>query len=353
MAVELNRILAQAVNRRIMELIDENFQRLAGVIEKVDDLENQVAQIWTGAFYSGESSQPYTGAGSTGAGERWFREIALGNTSEDYTNWQPFATCDGYDIWKYDPSNYSHDARNNLYLDDRPLELRGLATADALTEFDSVQTYDGSDFTDVSTEAASRYGAAFDMLTSTSDYVYIGDATTFGAVTFYMRQFGIGLSIAAEYWNGAWTSLTLTDDTRNLAGDGKVSWDVPSDWATTAVNGTTKYWVRFSTSAVSADTPQGYAIVPADSVLALLYVTERDRSRGDMPWCSFESSVYVSIKSLGNADYEGTSFIRSGSSAATLRNYFVTKHKYKLSYEDSRWTGGGLTLAQRLTNGGL
>ena len=54
-----------------------------------------------------------------------------------------------------------------------------------------------------------------------------------------------------EYWNGAWTAFgvgpdTLDDNTSLLSEPGVTSagWHAPVDWATTAVNGTTAYWVR-------------------------------------------------------------------------------------------------------------
>ena len=59
-----------------------------------------------------------------------------------------------------------------------------------------------------------------------------------------------------EYWNGAaWAALTnVTDGTiavggRTLSGDGQVSWDMPADWAASAINGIPAYWARLSVNA--------------------------------------------------------------------------------------------------------
>jgi hypothetical protein len=53
-----------------------------------------------------------------------------------------------------------------------------------------------------------------------------------------------------EYWNGAaWGALTVGDNTAinapfEVSGVGSVHWAHPSNWATTAINGVTAYWVR-------------------------------------------------------------------------------------------------------------
>jgi hypothetical protein len=60
-------------------------------------------------------------------------------------------------------------------------------------------------------------------------------------------------TIIWEYWNGAWVSLTVQDGTSQLSEVGvqSVHWRVPSDWATTAVDGITGYWVRARVSALT------------------------------------------------------------------------------------------------------
>lgn len=63
-----------------------------------------------------------------------------------------------------------------------------------------------------------------------------------------------------EYWNGStWAALTVKDSTLSLlqTGVNSVHWVPPSDWATTAVNSVTGYWVRFRvvTVATSPEPP--------------------------------------------------------------------------------------------------
>lgn len=60
-------------------------------------------------------------------------------------------------------------------------------------------------------------------------------------------------TIVWEYWNGAWVSLTVNDETRQLSEPGVngLFWEQPSDWATTAVNGVTGLILRARVSALT------------------------------------------------------------------------------------------------------
>lgn len=60
-------------------------------------------------------------------------------------------------------------------------------------------------------------------------------------------------TIVWEYWNGAWVSLTVNDETSQLSQPGVngLFWEQPSDWATTAVNGVTGLPLRARVSALT------------------------------------------------------------------------------------------------------
>ena len=79
---------------------------------------------------------------------------------------------------------------------------------------------------------------------------YFGFDQMFDAVALNVGTAGIGnWTIEWQYWNGAaWTALAgVTDGTTSfqVAGLHDVSFTRPvADWATVAVNGVTKYWVR-------------------------------------------------------------------------------------------------------------
>lgn len=84
-------------------------------------------------------------------------------------------------------------------------------------------------------------------LTDTGPFasIIVDIATPASATTSY--------TIVWEYWNGAWVSLTVNDETAQLSQPGAtgVFWEQPSDWTTTTVNGVTGYWVRARLSALT------------------------------------------------------------------------------------------------------
>lgn len=125
--------------------------------------------------------------------------------------------------------------------------------------------------------------------------VYFGSKTTdpnvpggpFSSLVFDIVQEARSLTIAWEYWNGStWTTLTTTDNTDQFRklGVNNVTWAIPSNWATVAVNSITGYWVRARITAVGSDaqTPiQGNRFVYT-ALLPYLNI-HRDEIQGDLP----------------------------------------------------------------------
>ena len=71
---------------------------------------------------------------------------------------------------------------------------------------------------------------------------------------------GVGGTLAVEYWNGSsWSAVTgLTDPTAGFTtavGSFTVSWDIPADWDTNAINGVTLYYIRFRVTGVYSTNP--------------------------------------------------------------------------------------------------
>jgi len=109
----------------------------------------------------------------------------------------------------------------------------------------------GGTFVDNTTEARLQGGTAFKLFagpTVTVDEAYFGLQRPFDRLALVFGTAGVQnttITLAWEYWNGsAWTALTVTDGTTKLTVNGSVTWTIPGTWATTAVNGTTCYWVR-------------------------------------------------------------------------------------------------------------
>src|SRR3989304_5155605 len=167
---------------------------------------------------------------------KWKRGQGVGNTAGTYTGWTHVKTEPGYSIWKYTKSDFAYNADNKLYFDGKSLDYRGQASSEASTSFDTVFTYDGSSYTDRSTEAGSEGGTAFSLLADANDYIYIGHASQFAGIDFELATLGSGHTLVVEYSQGssAWgiiAAATLDDNTIALTYSGKISYAVPGDWA--------------------------------------------------------------------------------------------------------------------------
>ena len=92
-----------------------------------------------------------------------------------------------------------------------------------------------------------------------NDLFYFGKSTMFNGIEVVISTLGAGTQTwILEYWNGAaWTTLTTKVNGIILTatvGNHSASFDVPTDWATYLVNGTTYYWVRIRISVYTSQT---------------------------------------------------------------------------------------------------
>lgn len=134
---------------------------------------------------------------------------------------------------------------------------------------DTIFYYDGSSYTNDTLEAQSSAGTAFTILAdNTDDLFYIGLEQKFGTINIDIdgpgdggSDQGVGITLSAEYYSTAWSSLTITSDgTSNLYYDGNIGFTAPGNWAQTAVNGITKYWVRLKTTTNPTNIPKARSI---------------------------------------------------------------------------------------------
>lgn len=321
--------------------------------DRIDQINDMVIELYgsvsQGKFDINEITQIYT---DLTLDREFKRNISLGNSLTTYGNWTHLKAEDGYSIWKLTPNDYAYDALNNVYLDDKVLENRGEADSEIATAFDFVYSYDaeagsGVDpYIDNTAEASTEEGTEFDVMDTTDDYLYLGESNTFSAAKFEWHTRGSYYNLVVEYWNGAWTTLTgdlndLVDDTSNFESDGRISWTIPGDWATTSVNSQTKYWIRISTVQTPVNTAKCYYLIPGDSVVAKLSLSSTQIQEEDWAWCTYGSTVYVTIRNQGNAAYEGDYYITSSSTVSNKQNYFIYNHIYKSDYRDSTYVPGG------------
>lgn len=125
---------------------------------------------------------------------------------------------------------------------------------------------DGTVFTDETTEANSAGADDMTLLPATpavNDAYYLGHATKkFCAIKLNQGIAGSGTwTILVEYWNGtAWATLTTGLDTVTDFTVGTstyfITFEPPSDWATTTVDSNVAYWVRWRVSAYTSVTTQ-------------------------------------------------------------------------------------------------
>lgn len=140
---------------------------------------------------------------------------------------------------------------------------------------DAVYSYDGSAYTDNITEAGTSSGTAFsvyaDATPDVNDAIYFGLGFKFLGVIHRLQTLGVNggsLAVTWEYYNGStWASLTTTASVTGadlFTASGKVTWTMPSAWATTSVNSSgDMYFVRARMSAGSYSTaPSLWEVFP-------------------------------------------------------------------------------------------
>lgn len=311
------------------------------ITRKIELLNNMIMEL-NGKMNQGQFDK-YELAGlfdSSGFGfpRIYNRDVYLGNTLGTYNSWSHLKAETGYSIWKFPITDYTHSIENALYQDDTLLVNRGEATAENVTAFDYVYLYDGATFTDATTEAASEEGTAFATLEDTDTYIYIGNSTNFNGFKIEFSARGSDVTPVIEYSSsesGIWKEVSYVDNTNEFRSDGYITWDLPTDSATTEVNGQTVYWVRISTSTVPSIAPEIYYLVPHDSVVGLLAMSNDQIISGYWCWCYYNGNIYVTIRNTGNINFLGDYYITSAANATYKQNYFIYNHSFKMDHRNT------------------
>lgn len=318
---------------------------------KIEQINDQVIEleglIEKGRFDVNDIDSLYSGSGMP---REFKRDIALGNTLSTYTGWTHVYAEDSYSIWKYAPTNYLYNAKNKIYLDNKVLENRGSADSETALVFDKVFLYTGT-YADNTTEAGTATGTAFELMSATTDYLYLGYDSTFIGVAFDFDTRGSNYTILPEIYHTTvgWVGLTstvddLTDATDDFIMNGKVSWNLTGSgagWAQTAINSQTLYWCRFKTTTTPVTVATANSIYPSDSVISILSLSGDEVIAEDWAFCSYNSSVYVTVRNKGASSYEGDYYITSSSSTTNKQNFFIYNHEYTADYKDSTYPQTG------------
>lgn len=312
-----------------LDNIDNNTWELNGKISQAKFSKNELDSIYD----------------DTGISRRYKILSGAGHSLSTYTNWTHVKEESGYSIWSIPFTNFKDNSLNEMYLDDVVLTYKGEADQVAYTTFTYVYLYDGSTYINNTTEAGTEVGTAFSLMDATDEYLYLGSSSIFSASDFNFNIRGSNYTLKVEYYNSAWTELTLNlndllDNTRNFKSNGRLEYTLPTDWLKTSVNSLDAYWIRISTTTTPVTTATAYSILPGNSVYSLLQLSSINVLNEEFSWCYFNDNVYVTIRNTGNSVYEGNTYLSSSSSSTNKQNFFVYNHEYKVSYEQSGYTSG-------------
>lgn len=327
--MSIQRLSSANPYNQTVEDIDNNEFELQGILNQANFEKHEIDALYA----------------DLGVSRKFIVLSGAGSSLATVGNWSHVKAEDGYSIWKIPFTNFTYNADNEMYFDDKIITFKGQANQESYSAFTKVFTYDGATYTDRTTEAGTETGTAFTLMEDTSDYLYIGLSSTFSGIDFNFNVKGANYTLKIEYYSTTWTTMTanandLDDNTSNFRRNGRIEFTIPSDWAQTAVNSSTQYWVRISTTTAPVTDATAYSIFPGSSVYSLLQLSSANILDEEWSWCYFNSYVYVTVRNSGATAYEGNKFITSSSSTTNKQNYFIYNHAYKLSYEQSSYTTG-------------
>lgn len=139
-------------------------------------------------------------------------------------------------------------------------------TVEHQQQFDSVFIDDAGVFTDESTDSADSGTADVTLQGSSGDILYFGSSKKFCGFWFDASTNPAGGTRTWTFWNGTiWTAMPTMNfitGNANLTVDTAASWDdtAMTGWATTTVNGASRYWIRGTVGT-------GYSAAGAASVI--------------------------------------------------------------------------------------
>ena len=241
----------------------------------------------------------------------------------------------------------------------------------------SVQYDDSGAFTDYTTAASNATTADVfyvPVAPTVNDAWYVGSGVPFTDLFTLFSTQGAGVwTITWEYWNGTtWSALAgVTDNTTGFKAavtfPVSVTWTMPTDWATTAVNSITKYYVRGRVSAFTSITtrPVGSRVWVCDSNqngwqqfdstsntanLGWLYKTATASEVDTTFFYTIAETVNGTIVSIRDVD----AIADSGSNAQTISVVAASKTYTRSagSFVTDGFKAGMVVTASGFTNGG-
>lgn len=183
-------------------------------------------------------------------------------------------------------------------------------------------------------------GLPYQLLPTTpevGDYLYAGistdlnDSGPFCNVIFDIGTASTGVEGIWEYYNGAWVTLSVVDETIPLdtgesfqnTGIRGVFFAQPSDWITGAVNGVTGYWIRFKITAVVSPTHAHQQNRNPYSVVWPFVEVAANEIAGDLPALIKTIIKNHSYSDTSTALYLGASRVIMGLRSMDRGEYFT------------------------------
>ncbi|MCD6165360.1 right-handed parallel beta-helix repeat-containing protein, partial [bacterium] len=204
---------------------------------------------------------------------------------------------------------------------------------------DSAIAYDADDATPYDDETTAANNTTTDDMTLLPASPAVDDAYYFGwdyrsrKLTLNISTAGVGTwTITWEYWNGSsWTALSnVTDNTSGFTASSTndVTYDLPSDWAKTTVNGVEKYFIRARVSDFTSITtqPKGAQAYGHGSIII-------DKSYVTLEGVGESSKIYLT----NNANVD---VIQLGDGSGSYSNINVLN--LQIDGNDANQTEGGL-----------
>lgn len=333
MATSIYKVNSSLPSTNKIEDINDMLLILEGMVDKASFNKNELDQIFNDIVLD----------------RKFLRNQNIGHTLSTYTGWSHFYAESGYSIWKITPTTYKYNANNQLYFDNKLLTNKGNANSESATTFDKVWVFNGSSYINNTTEAGTEGGTEFSIFATTSGYLYIGLSSTFTGIKFEFQTRGSNYNLEVEYSDdssgtgfGQLTANTnsLVDNTNNFESDGSITFATPSDWTSIAIDTVSKYWIRISSTSTPTTTAKSYLIIPNNSVIGLLAMSSEQLANEDWLWCTYSSSIYVTIRNSGNQAYEGNYYLTSHSSTTNKQNFFIYNHTFSADYQDSTFVQG-------------
>lgn len=161
-----------------------------------------------------------------------------------------------------------------------------LATDIYITEnrvgLDAIYLYKSATYYDLTAVLQDPMINSTQLMSTTSDYLYLGSSETFNNIYVSLTTNGSGYTLSWSYWNGStWASFTPTQDgTSNFSQSGWVRWSI-SGWAPTTIgpDTTPRYYIRVRTTTTPTTVASADSINVGYTYVNFLHGVANKRSR--------------------------------------------------------------------------